>query len=185
MKRLRWPGFGGGMVLGGMVAGLALAQDAVFDFNPAGGRTILSAGLAPELATAPELTARLARGGTGAEWLALILSGGLPGITGLDEWQARTLADYLAYAAPVDPAALPPDGRDMALARCQSCHIITVVVTQARTKAAWLGTLAKPSHVGVPLSPAERDQLADYLEVNAGLPIDAVPPALRAGGASY
>ena len=73
----------------------------------------------------------------------------------------------------------------MTLARCQSCHIVTVVVTQARTREAWLGTLNKPSHVEVPLSEAERGQLADYLVVNGGLPIDVIPPALRAGGASY
>jgi hypothetical protein len=73
----------------------------------------------------------------------------------------------------------------MTLDRCQSCHIVTVVVTQARTREAWLGTLGKPSHVEIPLSPAEREQLADYLAVNAGIPIDAIPEELRAGGASY
>lgn len=162
-------------------AGTALAQEDTFAFMPDGGRTLLE----PLLRAKPALAAKLTEKRPAADWLTAITEGDLQGGTGLDEWQAQTLADYLSYAAPIDPAALPPDGRDMTLARCQSCHIVTVVVTQARAKEAWLGTMAKPSHVGVPLTPAERDQLADYLTVNAGIPIDAIPPELRAGGASY
>ena len=164
-----------------LFAGLAYAQEDHFAFMPAGGRTILAAGLAAD----PALESRLAEVKGAEDWLALITGGGLPGLAGLDDWQARTLAEYLAYAGAVDPAALPLDGRDITLERCQSCHIVTVVVTQAREKEAWLGTLGKPSHVGIPLTEAERDQLADYLVVNAGIPIDAIPPELRAGGASY
>lgn len=164
-----------------LFAGLAYAQEDYFAFMPEGGRTILAAGLAAD----PALGPRLAEVKGAEDWLALIVGGGFPGLAGLDDWQARTLADYLAYAGPIDPATLPPDGRDMTLERCQSCHIVTVVVTQAREKEAWLGTLGKPSHVEIPLTEAERDQLADYLVVNAGIPIDAIPPELRAGGASY
>lgn len=159
----------------------AFAQEDTFDFIPDGGRTILETALTADPALADQLTTRR----SAQDWLALVTGGSLPGVTGLDEWQARTLADYLAYTGPIDPAALPLDGRDMTMARCQSCHIVTVVITQSRSKEAWLGTMGKPSHVGVPLSPAERDQLADYLAVNAGIPIHAIPPELRAGGASY
>lgn len=168
-------------VLAVVAAAGAVAQQDTFDFIPDGGRTILQTLLDTDPALATNLSAKR----PAADWRAAIANGDLPGATSLDEWQAQTLADYLAYAAPLDPATLPPDGRDMALERCQSCHIITVVVTQARAKEAWLGTLGKPSHVGVPLSRAERDQLADYLSVNAGIPIDVIPPELRAGGASY
>lgn len=73
----------------------------------------------------------------------------------------------------------------MALAHCQSCHIITVTVTQDRPREQWLGTFSKPSHVGVALTEAEREHLADYLAVNAGIPIDDIPRELRAGGATY
>lgn len=163
------------------VAGSAVAQEDTLSFMPEGGRTILQTLLTAD----PALAAQLTEKRPAADWLAAITKGDLPGATSLDEWQAQTLADYMAYAAPIDPAALPADGRDMTLVRCQSCHIVTVVVTQARAKEAWLGTMAKPSHVGVPLTPTERDQLADYLTVNAGIPIDAIPPELRAGGASY
>lgn len=157
------------------------AEEDYFAFIPEGGRTVLEQLLAED----PGLSDRLQQPGAAADWLASVSTGTLVGQGRLDDWQAQTLADYLAYAAPIDPAALPPDGRDMTLARCQSCHIVTVVITQSRTKEAWLGTLGKPSHVGVPLSPEERDQLADYLVVNAGIPIDAIPVELRAGGASY
>lgn len=164
-----------------VAAGSVFAQEDTFSFMPDGGRTLLQTLLAAD----PALAAQLTQKRPAADWLAAIAKGDLAGAKSLDEWRAQTLADYLAYAAPLDPAALPPDGRDMTLARCQSCHIVTVVVTQARAKEAWLGTMAKPSHVGVPLTTAERDQLADYLTVNAGIPIDAIPPELRAGGASY
>lgn len=162
-------------------AGIALAQADTFAFMPEGGRALLASLLQAD----PALASQLGEARPAAAWLAAIAAGDLPGAEKLDEWQAQTLADYLAFAAPIDPDALPPDGRDMALGSCQSCHIITVVITQARAKAAWLGTMGKPSHVGIPLNPAERDQLADYLTVNAGIPIDAIPPELRAGGASY
>lgn len=164
-----------------LTATMAAADEDYFAFIPEGGRTMLQRMLTDD----PGLAARLQEPKTAADWLADLTGGRLGDGLGLDEWQARTLADYLAYAAPIDPAALPDDGRDMTLARCQSCHIVTVVVTQARAKEAWLGTMGKPSHVGVALSTVERDQLADYLTVNAGLPIDAIPPELRAGGASY
>jgi hypothetical protein len=39
--------------------------------------------------------------------------------------------------------------------------------------------------VGIKISPAQRDALADYLVLNAGIPIDQVPEDLRAGGATY
>lgn len=157
------------------------AEEDYFAFIPEGGRMILQAGLTAD----PSLSDEVATARSAGDWLALMSGAGLPGLAGLDDWQRQTLADYLAYAGPVDPADLPPDGRDMTLDRCQSCHIVTVVVTQARTREAWLGTLGKPSHVEIPLSPAEREQLADYLAVNAGIPIDAIPEELRAGGASY
>lgn len=80
---------------------------------------------------------------------------------------------------------LPPDGRDFALQYCQGCHIITVVVTQDRSKDAWLGTLGKPSHVQIKLAREQREALASYLVLNAAIPIDDVPEELRAGGATY
>lgn len=171
-------------------SGAAAAQDDVFSFMPQGGRTIL----VDLLATSPDLANAISTARGSEEWLAYLSQTAQATesktesktVAQLDEWQRQTLAEYLGYVGAItDTANLMRDGRDMTLERCQSCHIVTVVVTQSRTREAWLGTLNKPSHIEVPLTEAERGQLADYLVVNAGLPIDAIPPELRAGGASY
>jgi mono/diheme cytochrome c family protein len=170
------------------LAAIAAAGDDLFDFIPAGGRTLAARVLAGKPANDPAralVTAKRDRD----QWLA---------VAALDDKQKATLADYLAHnmplaagKAPSNPSlanwekALPADGRDLTLEHCQSCHVITVVVTQDRAKAQWLGTLNKPSHVGIKISPAQRDALAEYLVLNAGIPIDRVPEDLRVGGATY
>jgi hypothetical protein len=60
-----------------------------------------------------------------------------------------------------------------------------VVVTQERPQAHWLGTMNKPSHVEIELNARQREELANYLVLNGGIPIELVPEDLRAGGASY
>ena len=92
----------------------------------------------------------------------------------LEDVQLTTLADYLSFNMPLSadrlpkarprwtgPATLPQDGRDMALKYCQSCHIITVVITQDRSREAWLGTMHKPSHIQIKLTQQEREALAN------------------------
>lgn len=170
---------------------VSLSQnDDVFEFIPDGGRTLLAGLVETGL---PDSTLNEFKSGTrtSLEWLALLeqAAASAPTVAALDEYQRQTLADYLFYNAPLGPDltpdALPMDGRDMTLRYCQSCHIVTVVVTQSRAREAWLGTMNKPSHVEIDLTPAQREALADYLVVNAGIPIEEVPPELRAGGASY
>jgi len=162
------------------LAGLAVAQeDDVFAFIPDGGRTILerlvAQGMPEDLAEAVA-----SERGPAEAWKSRLSD------AGLDAWDAATLAEYLEAYAPLDPTGdLPQDGRDMALANCQFCHIITVTVTQDRTREAWLGTLNSPSHIEIRLDDTERALLADYLVLNAGIPLDQIPPELRAGGASY
>ncbi len=165
------------------------AQDEdLFAFIPPGGRTLLGDLIASGKVSPDQvLSVRRSR----EEWLGQIKGLG----TGLDTVQQETLAAYLAAAMPVSETgaatfdtnglALPRDGRDLALEYCQSCHIITVVVTQDRTREAWLGTMNKPSHVEIDTTPAEREALADYLVLNGGIPIEEVPEELRAGGATY
>ncbi len=162
-------------------------EDDVFGFIPDGGRTLLEnlrkAGLPADLETAVTSTS-----GDTAHWRAKLDAAApdAPAIKALEGWQRDTLAQYLAARAPLPGQGdLPRDGRDMALALCQSCHIITVVVTQDRTREAWLGTMNSPSHIEIETTPEERRLMADYLVINAGIPIDQIPPALRAGGASY
>ena len=178
-------GFGLGL------ASMALSQeDELFAFIPDGGRTLLEGLVASDLPEG-DLAALKTETKTSAEWLDYLdtAAASVPAIAGLDEYQRQTLADYLFYNAPLGDVmtgdALPPDGRDLTLRYCQSCHIVTVVVTQSRAREAWLGTLNKPSHIEVDLTPEEREALSDYLVVNGGIPIEEVPPELRAGGASY
>jgi hypothetical protein len=181
-----------------VAAGVARAAD-VFDFIPAGGKTLLLKVLAGS-PPADEGRALLAGKRTRQEWLSYLQGRGkaLAGLQRLSEKELLTLADYLSFNMPL-PAAripasptqanteklLPRDGRDLALEYCQSCHIITVVVTQDRSREAWLGTLNKPSHVQIKLSSDQREALVGYLLLNAAIPIDLVPEDLRAGGATY
>lgn len=187
------------LILGALLvaSGAALAGD-VFDFIPAGGRTVLLEALGSGLPAA-EARALLTGKRTPEEWLRYLRQHkAAAGLQRLEEKELLTLADYLSFSMPLAPARvpatptrenteklLPPDGRDLVLEYCQSCHIITVVVTQDRSKTAWLGTMNKPSHVQIKLTRAQREALASYLIVNAAIPIDQVPEELRAGGASY
>lgn len=188
-------------VLGGLLVSPLVAQhyDPIFDFIPSGGRTLLSQVLDSK-PPAAEVRALLTSKRTSEEWLVELKSRAkaIPALQALDERELQTLADYLnfnmplpAAKVPADPTQadlkklLPRDGRDIALDYCQSCHIITVTITQDRTKEHWLGTLNKPSHIEIKLSPQEREALARYLVLNAGIPIDQVPEDLRAGGATY
>ncbi|MGP1677301.1 MAG: hypothetical protein ACTS6J_09105 [Burkholderiales bacterium] len=171
----------------------------VFAFIPAGGRTLLAKVLGAR-PPADEVRALLGGKHTREEWLSYLRSHGkaITGLQGLKEKELLTLADYMSFNLPLpaakipaDPARanweklLPLDGRDLALEYCQSCHIITVVITQDRSKNAWLGTMNKPSHIEIKLTREQREALASYLVLNAAISIDLVPEELRAGGATY
>jgi hypothetical protein len=171
----------------------------VFDFIPGGGRTLLAKAFASR-PPADEVKALLGAKHTREEWLSYLRdhSKAITGLQRLSDKELLTLADYLSYNMPLPPAkipanpaqanwekVLPPDGRDFTLDYCQSCHIVTVVITQKRSKDAWLGSMNKPSHVQIKLTREQRDALASYLVLNAAIPIDQVPEELRAGGATY
>jgi hypothetical protein len=177
----------------------AQEYDPIFDFIPLGGRSLLSQVLGSKL---PAAEARALLGGkrTREEWVGYLKdrASNIAALKGLEEKELLTLADYMSFNMPLPAAKLPADlakadwrkilprdGRDLALNYCQSCHIITVTITQDRTKEHWLGTMNKPSHVEVKLTPQEREALASYLVLNAGISIEQVPQDLRAGGASY
>ena len=177
---------------------LAHAAD-VFDFIPLGGRTLLAKTFASR-PPANEVKALLSAKHTPEEWLSYLQghSKAITGLQRLNEKELLTLADYLsnnmplpAANIPADPAKanweklLPLDGRDFALEYCQSCHIITVVITQDKAKNFWLGTMHKPSHIQIKLTEAQREALASYLVINAAISIEQVPEELRAGGATY
>jgi hypothetical protein len=182
-----------------LAAPLSAQTDDVFDFIPVGGKTLLTK-VFESRPSADEVRTLLSAKRTREEWLSHLKesSKAIPALQKLSEKELLTLADYLSFnmplpaaQVPADPAKadwgklLPRDARDFALDRCQGCHIITVVVTQSRSKDAWLGTMNKPSHVQIKISREQREALASYLVINAGIPIDLVPEELRAGGATY
>jgi len=184
--------------LSGLFAEPVAAQTAEqLTFIPAGGRTLLST-IAASKPSADELKALLTGKHSVEEWTAYLKSRGpaFPAVQRLNDKEKATLADYLSYHMPLPqvPAnlartdwtrTLPKDGRDLSLDNCQGCHIITVVITQDRSKTNWLGTMSTPAHAVIKMTPAERDELATYLVLNAGIPIEQVPEELRASGATY
>jgi len=188
-------------VLGAALVGplRAIEYDPIFDFIPLGGRSLLSQVLGSK-PPANEVRDLLGGKRTREQWVEH-LKGRAKAISALkdfDERELLTLADYMSFNMPLaaakipaDPTKadwqkiLPLDGRDLALEYCQSCHIITVTITQDRSKEHWLGSLNKPSHIEIKLSKQEREALASYLVLNAGISIEQVPVDLRAGGASY
>jgi mono/diheme cytochrome c family protein len=176
------------------------AQTDTFSFIPYGGRTLFENVIKSSAST--KLTAILLSGSSQKSevWIDLLKKSGSEnsGIGALDDRQLKTLASYLQHNMPLNASQLPKDiktadwskilpedGCDLVLKNCQSCHIITVVVTQDRTREAWLGTLNKPSHVEIGTTPVQREEIADYLVQNAAIPIDLVPEERRAGGATY
>lgn len=188
-----------GMLSGSLVQPLAAQTAEQLAFIPAGGRTLLT-DIATSKPPADELKALLTGKRSSEEWSSYLNahSKAVPALQRLSDKERLTLADYLslhmpllANQVPADLArtdwtrTLPKDGRDLALANCQGCHIITVVVTQNRSKTTWLGTMSTPSHAVIKITPEEREEMASYLELNAAIPIEKVPEELRASGATY
>lgn len=166
-------------------------------FIPAGGRTLLT-NIVASKPPSDQLNALLTTKRTREEWTSYFKTHAqaLPALQRLNDKERDTLADYLSYHMPLPqvPAnlartdwtrTLPKDGRDLSLENCQGCHIITVVVTQDRSKTNWLGTMGTPAHAAIKITPAERDEIATYLVLNGGIPIEQVPEELRASGATY
>ena len=188
------------LLIGALLVGPRVAQAAdVFDFIPAGGRTLLVKVLGSR-PPADEVKALLSAKHSRDEWVKYLRdhSKAITGVQRLSEKELLTLADYLSFNMPLpagkipaNPAQanweklLPMDGKDLALDYCQGCHIITVVITQDRPREHWLGSLNKPSHVEIKLTREQREALVSYLVLNAAIPIDQVPEELRAGGATY
>lgn len=187
------------LTIGGVLAGSAATQPDPFAFIPAGGKTLLLRVVASAPARA-DLVGLVSAKKTPAEW-STFLTGraqAMPVLGKMTESQRATLASYLSLVAPMkdsdlpkaaDAAAwskrLPPDGRDLVLNKCQNCHIVTVVVTQEKDARGWRGLLQTPNHTGILTTDAQQEMLGQYLAINAPIPIEQIPPPLRAGGASY
>lgn len=156
------------------------AGDDPFAFMPDGGRGAF-------LRAFPDAGAQreaLSQSRTLQEWQAVL------GNSGLGAGDIATLASYLARVAPrpVDdfPVTdlplddLPPDGRDLALAQCQSCHsLFSGYLMQRRDRTGWLMIFASPFHKDIPMTQTERVIFADYSAINMPMRVEDVPPEMR------
>lgn len=161
-----------------IVAGLAVAENDAFAFMPDGGRTLFST-----VFTHSEFQEwALAQDKTAEDWEKEIATTAPT----LEPDQIKTLAAYLSVVAPrdVDEAepvtALPPDGRDLALMHCQSCHaLFSGYLMHRRDRTGWLSTFVSPFHSGIPMTNMEKEIFADYSAINMPMRIEDVPPELR------
>lgn len=158
-----------------LCAGLVLAQDDPFAFMPDGGRSTIGI-VFPDAETR---TWALKQDMSAEAWKESITARA----PDLGEKPRDTLAAYLSVVAPyeADPASdLPPDGRDIALAQCLSCHsLFTGYLMQRRDRQGWLSTFASPFHQVIEITPEEREIFADYSAINMPMRLEDVPPELR------
>jgi hypothetical protein len=150
------------------------AQGDPFAFIPDGGRGLLVRALPDPDARATALSEAHDVPG----WQTALAG------SGLSEREIVTLATYLQHVAPLDQKSpeenLPPDGRDLALAQCQSCHsLFSGYLMQRRDRNGWLVIFASPFHKDIPMSQAEREIFADYSAINMPMRLQDVPPELR------
>ncbi|MCU9849996.1 hypothetical protein OEZ60_18510 [Defluviimonas sp. WL0024] len=171
-------------VVAGLSAAPALADD--FAFMPPGGGSILAGSLLPGDATG--LAEAAARKASAEDWAAWARERN----PDLPDAAIETFAGYAALNFPVaaeaaqslaetgDPALLPPDGKELAIAQCQFCHsLFTGYLMQDRDETNWRGTFKAPFHAEIPMSEVERDTFAHYSAINMPLKFGDVPPELR------
>lgn len=168
-----------------MAAGTLLAQPE-FDFMPDGGRQTL---LRLASKRAVDLEAAIARKATVAEWAAEITTADPV----LSQEEVETLASYLAVNMPVTSdavreattmeefaQALPPDGKELAVANCQFCHgFFTGYLAHDRDAEGWRSVFKSPFHRELPMTPSERETFARYSAINMPIPYEKVPEDLR------
>lgn len=166
------------------LAGGALAQG--MDFMPDGGRTLAMDVLADASGGLAEIAGMEQ---DAAAWLDYVTERA----PDLGEAQRLTLAEYLAANMPLDApdelsglegealgAALPRDGKDLAVANCQSCHsLFTGYLTHDRDAAGWEATFKSPFHTEIPMDAVQIRTFATYSEHNMPLSFDEVPPEWR------
>lgn len=149
-------------------------------FMPKGGRALLLELLG---ADAAELSRTAQARASEAQWREFADARG----KALGERERATLAAYLSVNMPVPqaslarlPAALPPDGRDLAWNQCQSCHsLFTSHLMQDRDAQAWRNMFESPFHRGIKMSAQEREEFARYSALNMPMKAEDVPAELR------
>jgi hypothetical protein len=168
-----------------VVAAQVWAGDDPFAFMPDGGRGAF-------LRAFPDAGAQrdaLSQSRNVQAWQAVLAN------SKLGAREIATLASYLARVAPrpvetlpvetlpveeLRLASLPPDGRDLALAQCQSCHsLFSGYLMQRRDRTGWLMIFASPFHKDIPMTQTEREIFADYSAINMPMRVEDVPPEMR------
>jgi hypothetical protein len=164
----------------------ALAQSGDYGFMPPGGRTILLGLVGEEDGAA--LSEIAARDTTAEDWQAwaaerdpALEERALATFAGYAELNFPLDADGLAALAESgDASALPPDGKDLAIAQCQFCHaLFSGYLMHRRDETGWRGTFKSPFHSEIPMTELERDTFARYSALNMPLRFEDVPPELR------
>ena len=111
----------------------------------------------------------------------------------MNERERRTLSGYLAVNMPLAgkalaaeemkgdmAAALPTDGRELAVNYCQFCHsFFSGYLMVERDAQGWLGTFETPFHREVELTEKERETFARYSAINMPMKLEKVPQDLR------
>jgi len=157
-----------------LAAGAATGQVDTFAFMPDGGRGLFVRAF-PDPADQRDA---LSRSGSAEDWQAALAT------SGLTQNETATLAAYLSHVTPIDAKSpietLPPDGCDLALAQCQSCHsLFSGYLMQRRDRNGWLVIFASPFHKDIPMSQTEREIFADYSAINMPMRVEDVPPEMR------
>ncbi|WEX10806.1 hypothetical protein [Chelativorans sp. AA-79] len=175
------------ILLGGVLsvlAGSLLAQPD-FGFMPDGGRQTL---LRLARSSAIDLE-EIARGtGTEDEWKATVAAAD----PDLSSDAVETLASYLAINMPAQidtpaaagfeelAAALPLDGKELAIENCQFCHsFFTGYLAHDRDTEGWRSVFKAPFHKELPMTEKERETFARYSAINMPIPYEKVPEDLR------
>ena len=157
-----------------LVAGSAAGQVDMFAFMPDGGRGSLVRAFPDPKGQRDALS----RSRSPEGWQDALAG------AGLGPHETATLAAYLSRIAPREatspPESLPSDGRDLALAHCQSCHsLFSGYLTQRRDRNGWLAIFASPFHKDIPMSATEREIFADYSAINMPMRIEDIPTEMR------
>lgn len=167
------------------LAGTLLAQPE-FDFMPDGGRQTLMRVFGGSVT---DLAMVASSQHDAAEWQRVVAATA-PDLT---PGEIETLASYLAVNMPLPAeaigeaaspeelsAALPPDGKELAIANCQFCHsLFSGYLSQDRDVEGWRGVFRPPYHSELPMSARERETFSRYSAINMPIPYEDVPADLR------
>lgn len=168
-----------------LAATVALGQTG-FEFMPDGGRNLLVQVFDADPGTLADISAMTLDTEGWQAWIT-------EARTGLAEAEVMTLASYMALNLPLaDPdalgalgpedlaAALPRDGKDLAVRNCQGCHgFYTAYLGHDRDANGWMVMFNSPFHMEIPMNRAERLTFAQYSAINLPMRLEDVPPDLR------